>query len=1088
MRRILSVLAFLLLPAPLLAQLDARLIRQPDVSATQIAFVYAGDIWVVAKSGGLAQRLTTPAGDESFPKFSPDGKWIAFTGDYDGNQDIYVMPAGGGIPTRLTWNPAPDRVVGWYPDGSGILFASTRESGSLRFNQLYKVSPQGGMPVKLPVAYGEFGAISPDGRTLAFMPEAQDFRTWKRYRGGWASDVWLFDLATFTSRNVTHDPALDGQPMWHGDTLYFLSDRDDAKRANIWALDLKSNQMREVTHFTDFDVEFPSGGRSDLVFEAGGRLYRLDLASEQTAEVPIQVVTDRATLKPREIAVADWLAGGTISPTGQRAVLEARGDLFSLPAKDGPVFDLTRTSGSAERWPSWSPDGKWIAYWSDRTGEYQLTVRAADGSGDERTVTRLGAGFRYRPWWSPDGKSVAYVDQAMKIWITDVATGQSKQVDQALYWYEGSLEGFAPSWSADSRWLAYARDLPDQHTAIFLCDAKAGKATQVTAGFYSDAAPVFDPDGKYLYFTTNRVFAPVYSDFDDTWAYNNSTELVAVPLRKDVPSPLAPKNDVESGDTSAAAPAAPARGKTAKDAKAVKDTTASRAVDIDLDGFEQRMVVLPPKPGNFGAIAAASGKVLFVQPPRTGSDGTESALKYYDLGDRSEKTVLSDVDNFQLSRDGKKILAAKGKQWAIVDLAPDQKLDKTLATGQMQMVLDPAAEWRQLFDDTWRIERDFFYDPAMHGEDWNAMRTRYGAVLKDAVTRSDVNWVLGELIAEINSSHTYRSGGDVETGPSRSVGMLGCDFALENGAFRIAKIVRGAAWDVDARSPLDAPGLKVKEGDYLLAVNHIPMDVTRDPAAAFDGLGDRTVLLTVNDKPTLAGAHEILVRTLTSESGLRYAAWVEMHRKRVEEASGGKIGYIYVPSTGVDGQTELARMYWANFDKPGLIVDERFNSGGQIPDRFVEMLDRHVTSYYAVRDGMDWRWPPDAHNGPTAMLINGWSGSGGDAFPYYFRERKLGPLIGMRTWGGLIGITGAPPLVDGGAITAPTFGIYDVNGNWTVEGHGVDPDIEVVDDPTALARGTDPQLERAIQEVMKTLAEHPPLTPAKPAYPKKGGR
>jgi tricorn protease len=1087
MRRTLSVLALLLLPAPLLAQLDARLIRQPDVSATQIAFVYAGDIWVAPKAGGTAQRLTTPPGDESFPRFSPDGKWIAFTGDYDGNQDIYLMPASGGIPTRLTWHPAADRVIGWYPDGSGILFASTRESGSQRFNQLYKVSPKGGLPTKLPVAYGEFGAVSPDGKTLAFMPEAQDFRTWKRYRGGWASDVWLFDLTTDASRNVTHDPALDGQPMWHGDTLYFLSDRDDAKRANIWALDLKTNAMREVTHFTDFDVEFPAIGPSDMVFEAGGRLYRMDLASEQAAEVPIQVVTDRATLKPRTIAVADWLQDGSISPTGQRAVLEARGDLFSLPAKDGPVFDLTRTSGSAERWPAWSPDGKWIAYWSDRTGEYQLTVRPADGTGEERTVTHLGPGFRYRPWWSPDGRSVAYVDQAMKIWITDIATGQSKQVDQALYWYEGSLEGFAPSWSSDSRWLAYARDLPSQHTAIFLYDTRSGKATQVTTGFYADNGPVFDPDGKYLYFTTNRVFSPVYSDFDDTWVYDNSTELVAVPLRKDVPSPLAPRNDVEAGDTATAAAPAP-KGKGAKKAAEAKDTSASKAVEIDLDGFEGRIVVLPPKPGNFGAIAAASGKVLFVQSPRTGSDDSDNPLKYYDLKDRSEKTVLADVNGFQLSQDGKKILAWKGKQWAIVDLAPDQKFEKTLATGQMQMVLDPPAEWRQLFDDTWRIERDFFYDPGMHGEDWNAMRARYGAVLKDAVTRSDVNWVIGELISEMNSSHTYRSGGDVENGPTRSVGMLGCDFALENGAYRISRIIRGAPWDVDARAPLDAPGLDVHEGDYLLAVNHVPVDVTRDPWAAFDGLANQTVLLTVNDKPTTAGAREVLVKTTGSETQLRYLAWVEAHRKRVEEASGGKIGYIYVPSTGIDGQTELARMYWANFDKPGLIVDERFNSGGQIPDRFVEMLDRHVTSYYAVRDGMDWRWPPDAHNGPTAMLINGWSGSGGDAFPYYFRERKLGPLIGMRTWGGLIGITGTPGLVDGGAITAPTFGIYDTNGNWTVEGHGVDPDIEVVDDPTALAKGTDPQLERAIQEVMQSLKDHPPVTPAKPAYPKKGGR
>ncbi|MGH7532762.1 MAG: PDZ domain-containing protein, partial [Gemmatimonadales bacterium] len=450
--------------------------------------------------------------------------------------------------------------------------------------------------------------------------------------------------------------------------------------------------------------------------------------------------------------------------------------------------------------------------------------------------------------------------------------------------------------------------------------------------------------------------------------------------------------------------------------------------------------------------------------------------------------VLADVDGFQLSRNGKRVLAWKGKKWAIVDLAADQKLDKPLATGDMQMVLDPPAEWRQIFNDAWRIERDFFYDPAMNGEDWAAMRTRYGAVLQDAVTRSDVNWVLGELLGEMNNSHTYRGGGDLDHPLRRPVGMLGCDFALENGAYRITHIIRGAPWDVEVRSPLDQPGVNVKEGDYLLAVDHVPVDVTKAPWAALDGLADKTVILTINSTPSLTGAREVTVQPLASESQLRYLAWVDAHRRRVEEASGGKIGYIYVPSTGIDGQTELARMYWANFDKPGLIVDERFNSGGQIPDRFVEMLDRHVTSYYAVRDGMDWRWPQDAHNGPMAMLINGWSGSGGDAFPYYFRERKLGPLIGMRTWGGLVGISGTPGLVDGGGITAPTFGIYDVNGQWTVEGHGVDPDIEVVDDPTQLAKGTDPQLERAIQEVMQSLKDHPPVTPTKPAYIKKGGQ
>lgn len=1075
--RILLACGLAALPARVQAQVDARLLRYPDISATQITFVYGGDIWVVAKSGGVGQRLSSPRGEEQFPRFSPDGSRIAFTANYDGNNDVYVIDANGGDPQRLTYHPATDRVVDWYPDGKTILFASNMTSEKDRFNKLFRIGASGGTPQVLPMPYGEFGALSPDQKLIAYTPSTMDFRTWKRYRGGWTGDIWLFNLENNSARKVTDPNADDTQPMWFGNKLYYLSDRGENLRHNIWVYDPATNQHSQVTRYGNFDVRFPSmSPQGEMVFEQGGRLYTLDVRqpNAEPREVRVQVVSDRAALRPRIIRIGTSIQNPAVSPTGKRALFESRGEVISVPAEFGMARNLTQRSGTAERYPAWSPDGRNVAYWSDRTGEYELTLRNADGTGEERTLTKLGPGFRYHIWWSPDSKTVGYVDQAMKIHLIDVATGADKQIDKANYFFEGSLEGFRMRWSPDSRYVTFARDLPNQKSAVFVYDTRESLLHQVTNGFYDASDPVFDADGKYLFFFTQRDFRPIYSDFDNTWIYANSTVIAAVPLRKQIASPIAPRNDEE---TPKAAP---------RDSS-VKSTPAAApvAVTFDFTDTERRLVVLPPKPGNYGELEAVSGKLLYHRHVRTGSGEDKNALVYYDLKERKEEVVIDDVQTFIPTADGKKLLLVNRGTLAITDIKPGVKMDKPLAVANVELTVDPRAEWKQIFNDAWRIERDFFYDPNMHGVDWEAMRKQYGALIDDAISRDDVNFIIGELIAELNTSHTYRSGGDLDIPPQRPAGLLGADFALENGAYRIKKIVQGAEWDSEVRSPLSAPDLGINEGDYILAVNGNPVDGSQDIYAALQGLSGATISLTVNSTPSTTGARTVLIDALTPqrEARLRNLAWIESKRLRVDKASNGRIGYIYVPSTGIDGQTELYRMFEGQWDKDALIIDERFNSGGQIPDRFVELLGRKRTNYWGVRDGMDWRWPAGAHEGPKTMLINEWSGSGGDAFPYYFKSAGLGPLVGKRTWGGLIGISGAPALIDNGSVTVPTFSIYDESGNWIIENHGVEPDIVVDDDPSKMINGGDPQLDRAIQVTLQALKDKPPVVPKRPVYP-----
>jgi tricorn protease len=1077
---ILTMLA--LLTINIEAQVNARMLQYPDVSATHITFTYGGDVWIVAKAGGTAYKLTSAKGTELLARFSPDGKQIAFSGNYNGNIDIYVMPSLGGMPERITHHGMGDRLLDWYPDGNSLLFASSRESGKQRFNQFYKVSKDGGLPEKLPIPYGEFGVISPDGKKIAYTPISSAFRTWKRYRGGMAADIFVFDLEKKTAENITNNIASDELPMWSGNKIYFLSDRGDNKRNNIWSYDLSSKQTKQLTNFDEFDIHFPALGPNEIVFEVGGLLYLLDLTTEKYHEVNINIVTDESTLMAKNENVEKMIQNFSLSYNGNRTLFEARGEIFSVPTENGPVINLTQSSGVAERYPAYSPNGKYAAYFSDRSGEYELTIRDMEKPSQEKKITSLGEGYRYKIFWSPNSKALTFIDQTMTIYIYDMDKDKPIKVDQNKWMYEGELENFSVSWSSDSRYLTYGKELDSRTTAIAIFDTKDEKIHQVTSGYYTDSKPVFDPSGKYLFFLTNRNFKPVYGDFDGTWIYPNSIQIAAVTLTKDILSPLAPKNDstnVKKDEEKKS----DEKKEDKKDEK--KDESKTKEVKIDFDGFEQRVVILPPAAGNIANLQTVTGKVIFHRMPNNGSADIKKPIGYFDLDKREEKTIVDDADAFQISADEKKILISNKNSFSVVDVAPDQKLDKKLPTNQLEMTVMPRDEWRQIFTDVWRLQRDFFYDKNMHGVDWKAMKKQYGALIDNAVTRGDVNYIIGELIAELNASHTYRGGGDDETPLQRQVGYLGVDWELKNGAYMIKRIVRGAQWDTEVRSPLDESGLKIKEGDYVLAINGIDIDVTKDPWTAFEGLADKTVELTINDKPSMDGAWNIIVKTMSDETRLRNLEWIESKRKRVEEATDGKIGYIYVPSTGTDGQDELVRQFSAQFSKEGLIIDERFNNGGQIPDRFVELLNRKPLSFFAVRDGKNWQWPPAANFGPKVMLINGWSGSGGDAFPDYFRKAGVGPLIGSRTWGGLIGISGAPALIDGGTVTVPTFRMYDPDGKWFKEGHGVDPDIDVPEDYSQLSKGVDNQLEKAIEEVMRLHKENPPVNPQHEPYEKR---
>lgn len=1129
-----------------------RMLRYPDVSRTHIVFSYANDLWLVPRAGGQAVPLTSPPGPEEWPRFSPDGQTLAFVANYDGSRDIYTMPITGGIPQRVTYHPADEMLCDWTPDGA-LVFSTNGFAPLARMPQLYRVSLDSPLPTRLPVAYGTNGAISPTGELLAFTPYNTDTRTWKRYRGGMASDIWLFHLEKKTAQRITDWEGTDSLPMWHGAVVYYLSDAGPEHRLNIWAYDTDTGARRQVTELRDYDVKWPAIGPGDhdqgeIVFQYGADLYLLDLESGASRVVEVTIPGDRPQAMPRTINAAEFITGGDVSPAGERIVVEARGDIWSLPAKNGSPRNMTRTSGVAERDPSWSPDGRWIAYLSDASGEYELYIQQSDGKGETRRLTHDGQVFRYAPTWSPDSKQILFSDKTGALYLHTLEGGTTVLVDRDPW-----AQRLTASWSHDAAWLAYAKRADDRAgtSAIWLYEVKSGQKQAITDGMFNDSAPTFDRQGNFLYFATSRVFGPpIYEDVGTTFVYGNTEMLVAVPLRKDVKNPLLPKSDevpipAPPAEEKKPAPEKPAEEKPADEqpaegkpdeekpdeekpdedkpaeerpaeekpadeqpprgeekpaekpaeepapdagaAKTAPTPPEPKLLQIDLEGILQRAFRLPVRPGIFSRLTVnARGQLLYARRSARGLDDKPSIM-LLDLADESpsEKSVFAGAGDFALSADGKKLLVVQDRNWFLLDAAAGAKPTQVSTSG-MQSVLEPRQEWEQLFVDAWRIERDFFYDPHMHGVDWPAIRQQYEKLLVDCTSREDVGYVIAEMISELNVGHAYYRGGDVEKEPRAAAGVLGCEFTREQDAYRISRFYEGAPWDLDARNPLREAG--VQEGDFLLAVNRVPVRGDQDPWAALQRLAGRATVLTVSSQPHSGTEdRDVVVTPLASDQELRYRQWIEQNRKYVEQRTDGRVGYIYVPDTGVNGQNDLFRQFYGQRQKDALIIDDRWNSGGQIPTRFIELFRRPLTNYWARRDGRDLTWPPDAHFGPKCMLINGLAGSGGDMFPALFRQAKLGKLIGTRTWGGLVGISGNPGLIDGGSVTVPTFAFYEKDGTWGIEGHGVDPDIEVIDDPGQLAQGVDPQLDAAINLMLKRLERHAYVPPARPAYPDRRG-
>ncbi len=1083
----------------------AGMLRYPDVSASHIVFLYANDLWLVSREGGVATPLASPPGSESYPRFSPDGKTIAFMGNYDGGFDLYTIPASGGTPHRVTHHPVYEVLTDWTPDDR-LIFWGYMALDYPRAQELFTVSSKGGLPKKLPVPYGANGRISPDGKWLAYTPHTRDHRTWKRYRGGMATDIWLFNLEDHTSKKITDWEGTDSQPMWQGNKIYYMSDAGRHHRLNIWVHDLDTGKNRQVTNYQKYDVKWPSNGPGDkgqgeIVYQLGPELHLLDLGTEKARTIEVTIPGDKPKIRTQTEPVGGTIFGGGISTTGKRVVLEARGDIWTVPAKKGHPVNFHRTSGSAERNPSWSPDKKYIAYFSDETGEYQLYITQSDGRGETRKLTSFqGTGFLYSPTWSPDSEWITCWDKFGVLYLVDVESGKTRTVHETKPW-----RGYSSvSWSHDSNWITYSvADGMITPSVIWLYDVKNEKLHKVTSGMFNDTWPTFDREGKYIYVASQReISEPIYEDLGTTWIYSHTDRIYVIPLRDDVPSPLAPKSDDEAWEDEEKKEDGDKKDEEKKDEEK-KDNGDSKDEDkekeeeplkIDIENFERRMIPVPIDRGNFSNLCVNDGgKLIYQRNPRPGQDADRS-IHHLDLDEeddsKKEKTVISGIMGFAMSSDGKKLVVVnRARAMAIIDAKPDQKMKDMVNTSGMTVEIDPREEWRQIFREAWRIQRDWFYDENMHGVDWDAVYRQYEPMIDYCASREDVSFVIREMISELNVGHAYyMGGGDVERAPVISVGMPGCDFALENGAYKITKIIEGAPWDADARGPLSQPGIDVKEGDYLLAVNGTPVDASKDPWAAFQGLANQTVTLTVSEEPEMNDkARHVLVELGASQYNLRYRAWVERQRAYVDKKTDGRVGYIYVPNTSIFGQNELVRQFYGQRTKDALIIDERWNGGGQIPTRFVELLNRPIANYWALRAHDDFPWPPDAHQGPKCMLINGLAGSGGDYFPYWFREAGIGKLIGTRTWGGLVGISGNPQLIDGAFMSVPTFGFFEKNGTWGIEGHGVDPDIEVVDDPSMMTNGEDPQLDAAIDHMLDELKRNPYKPPKRPRFPDRSG-
>lgn len=1067
------------------AQINAKLMKFMDISANQIAFVYGGDIWIVPKTGGTAIQLTHSPGEESWPRISPDGTEIAYTASYRGNSDVYVVPIKGGVPKRVTYVSYADRMVEWHPDGQQLLIASRRETITPRVNQFYMVSKDGGFAKKLAVPYGELASFSEDGSQLAYITKITENYPFKRYRGGLTSDIIIYNLKTNTAENITNNTANDGKPAWAGNKIYFLSDQGSALRSNIWSYDTTSKQTSQVTSFTDFDISYLSAGPNDLVFENGGKLYTMDLSTEQYKEVSVNIISDLSVEMTKMQKVDKAIRNMSPSPSGKRVVFEARGELFNVPVKEGFVQNITRSSGAFDHDPSWSPDGNHVAYWSDASGEYEIYLQNTRKDSRAVKLTSRGSGYGYALHWSPNSKKIAFIDEKNDISIIDVISGELVKADNYNWNYgHNGRYSYPISWSPDSKYITYTTGQENSNDAIFIYSLDSKKTQKVTSGFYSDSGPIFSADGKYLFFLTDRNLQPQYSDLGDgTWIYPNSTHLAAISLTKDADYLLKPKNDAIAPEKKEENKKADAGKKSKEKDKDKKEEKKEVTVKIDWDNMESRVVILPPKPGNIGSLMAFENKIVYRRFPNTGAANGKPALMFYDLKEREEKNIMTGVQSAVATADHKSILVRSNGKYGFIKPDADQKIKDPIPTGDLVMQLNPREEWTQIFNDTWRRHRDFFYDEDMHQVDWDGLKARYGGLIKDARTRWDISTIQSNLAAELSAGHTYTFGGDTERAPNIRTGFLGIDWELNNNKYRIKRIVKPAAWDTEIRSPFDHSGVGVKEGDYIHAVNGVAVKADKDPYAAFEGLNGKTVELKISSSGNLADAKKVLIKCLNQgdEQTLRYLEWIEHNRKMVDKLSDGKLGYVYMSNTGNRGQLELVKMYYGQLDKKGFIIDERFNGGGQLADRFLELLQRPVVYNLYWRHGKSHTWPVKANTGPMGMLINGWAGSGGDGLPWAFQELKAGPIVGERTLGILVGPATGHRLIDGGGITVPGARLYDNDGHWFWEGEGVAPDFKVWDDPNMLVKGRDPQMEKVVEEVLKNLERNPPSKTPPPA-------
>jgi tricorn protease len=1082
-RILLILFAYFLFAGICFPETETRLLRFPSIHGNQIVFSYAGDLYTVSSKGGIARKLTADAGYEMFAHFSPDGKRIAFTAQYDGNTEVYLMPSEGGIPKRLTYTATLDRdevsdrmgpnniVMGWKDDNQ-IIYRSRKDQWNDFKGDLLLVTTEGGLSRQLPLPRGGFCSYSPDGKKLAYNRIFREFRTWKRYRGGQADDIWVYDFDSKQTINITNNPAQDVFPMWTGDKIYFISDRDENKRFNLYVYDLGNKQTRKLTSFVDFDVKFPSLGDDAIVFENGGYIYRFDLKSQKAEKVSVSVADDQVGGRGEWVDVSKNIVNYEIAPDGSRALFGARGEIFTVPVKYGNVRNLTNTSGTQERASKWSPDGKWIAYISDASGESEIYIMPQDGSAPGKQLTSGADTYKYVVEWSPDGKKLLWSDKKLRLQYVDIDSGTVTQVAQAKAW-----EITQYNWSPDSKWIAYAQQEDDKMPTVYLYSVDNKTTAAVSDGWFDSGEPSFSSDGKYLFFVSDRTFSPVYGENEFNYSYHDMSKIYLVTLAKDVKSPFEPKSDEVKIKESA-----PAGAETPEAAKKPETPPAKAVIlKVDADGLQSRIAEFPVQGANYRHLVSVGNKLYYIQSKGQGA----SKLAMYDL-EKLKETELTDANGFEISADSKKMLIGQGGSYSIVDLpAAKPDLSERLNLSDMKVNLDREAEWKQIYNECWREMRDFFYAPNMHGVDWEKVRRNYEPLLPFVKHRADLTYIIGEMIGELSSGHTYVGGGDLPKKERIKQGLLGAVIERDSGSgyYRITKILKGQNWDKDVRSPLTELGVDAREGDYILAVNGKPTNQMNDIYASLVNTVGKQVQLKLNSTPQAAGGRDTVVVPIADERPLYYYDWVQGNLEKVEKATQGKVGYIHVPDMGVEGLNEFVKYFYPQLRKEALIIDVRGNGGGNVSPMLIERLRREAAMIDIARNTSPSFDPEAIIPGPKVCLMDEFSASDGDIFPYRFRVYKMGKLIGKRSWGGVVGIRGTLPIVDGGFLNKPEFSRYDLAGKeWIMEGHGVDPDIVVDNDPAKEYAGIDEQLNKAIEVILQEMKAAPVKLPPPPPY------